>query len=206
MAVQRRPVVKREDNWELVEGRIMPPVDEITTDDVVSSIQSTYKQAEEELLIFVQEKISLMENNLLFKGEDVPTFYSLNKSLMDYPHVMYALIALHQEVRIQKDLAVEAYDQYYAEKYCEIKMAQVSLGKSAQFTSSKEIEMFVRKQYTQELAQLKANVIKAENKHNSINYLCDAWKSYQFVLSNLSKNAQAEADASKLDRKVVYDE
>ena len=168
---------------------------EISAERVVDQIQKSYNEAEENLIKFVEEQISLMNNNLLFKGMEEPTFYALNQSLMNYESVLLSLIALHQKVRFDKDITQEKYDNFYAEKYCEVKIEQVNLGKSAQFTSSKEIEMQVRKQWMTELAQLKANCITAENKYNAINYLIDGWRNYAFILNTLSKNAQAEAAA-----------
>lgn len=159
-------------------------------------VDDNYKKAEEELLVFVEQQISLMKENLLFNGEDIPSFYSLNKSLMDYESVLLGLLAIHQEVRMQKALMEEKYDNFYAEKYCEVKSEQANLGKQAQFTAAREIDMLVRKRWILELSTLKAESIKIDNQYNFINYLIDGWKNYAFILNTLSKNAQAEASAS----------
>jgi len=166
------------------------------TEETHDETEKSYKMAEEDLVKFVEEQIYKMNNNLLFKGMAEPSFSALNKSLMDYESIMLALLSLHQEVRFQKDITIEKYDNFYADKYCEIKQQQVNLGKAAQFTAAREIEMFVRKTWMNELSQLKAEVIKIENKYNFINHLIDAWKNYQFILNTLSKNSQAEAMAS----------
>jgi len=168
--------------------------------------EKPYKEAEENLVIFVEKQIELMKENLLFGGMAEPSFYALNQSLMNYESVLLGLIALHQEMRIQKDIANEKYENFYAEKYCEIKMQQVSLGKSANFTAAREIEMFVRKNWLKELSQLKAEYIKIENKYNFINHLMSGWEKYAFVLNTLSKNAQAEAAASGISKKEFGDE
>lgn len=177
-----------------------------TPQHLFDAVQKTYNEAEEDLVKYVEKQIDLMENNLLFKGMSEPTFYALNQSLMNYESVMLGLIALHQNQRLAKDLANEKYDNFYAEKYVEIKQAQVNLGKGAAFTAAREIEMFVRQKYMKELATLKAEFIKAENKYNMINHLTDAWKNYAFVLNTLSKNAQAEAHASGISKKEFGDE
>jgi len=173
-------------------------IPETTSTDVgvVELAEKSYKEAEEELVKFVEEQIRKMKENLLFGGMSEPSFYALNQSLMNYESVMLALITMHQEVRIQKDIASERYDNFYAEKYCDIKSSQVSLGKNAQFTAAREIEMSVRKLYMNELAAYKADFIKAENRYNFVNYLIDGWRNYAFILNTLSKNAQAEAAAS----------
>ena len=168
----------------------------VTEEIIIDKIQKSYNEAEEDLIKFVEEQISLMNNNLLFKGMTEPSFYALNKSLMDYESVMLSLIALHQEVRFKKDITNEAYENFYAEKYVETKQSQISLGKNAAFVAAREIEMYVRKNWMPELAKLRADAIKAENKYNTINHLIESWKNYAFVLNTLSRNSQAEATAS----------
>lgn len=170
-------------------------------DEVFEAIaDKNYTEAERDLLKFVEKQIDLMNNHLLFNGEDIPSFYSLNKSLMDYESIQLALIALHQEKRIAHDVAKERYDDFYANKFVEIKQQQISLGKSAQFTAAREIEMVVRNKYINELSKLKAEIIRNENEYNFTNHLVDSWKNYQFVLGTLSRNAQAEAAASQIAR------
>lgn len=168
------------------------------TPDALFEVEKNYKQAEEELLKYVNKQIERMEENLLFGGANVPSFFALNKSLMDYESVMLGLIALHQEVRVQLDIAKAKYDDFYATKFVEVKESQASLDKKQAFTSAKEIEMAVRKKYLNELSKLRADIITYENKYNTINHIVDAWKNYQFVLGTLSKNAQAEAAAASV--------
>ena len=186
--IKRRPVVKS-------------PTEEKETPDYLFESNKNYEEAEKNLLLFVERQIDLMKHNLSFGGEDIPSFYSLNKALMDYESVLLGLTALHAEVRIQKDIAQEKYDNFYAEKFCEVKSVQTNLGKSAQFTAAREIEMFVRKSYMAELSKLKAEIIRIENQYNTVNHLINGWQNYQFVLSTLSKNAQAEAQASGISSK-----
>jgi hypothetical protein len=172
--------------------------DSITPNSVFEEITKTYKEAEEDLVKFVEKQIDLMKVNLLFGGSDIPSFYSLNKSLMEYEGIALGLLTLHQECRLQYQLNQEKYDNFYADKFVEVKLEQTTLGKQAQFTAARDIELCVRKRYMQELAVLKADIIKAENKYNMINHLVDSWKNYQFILSTLSKNAQAEASAASI--------
>jgi len=181
-----------------MQRRLVKKVGEDPISESPPGPEKSYEEAERDLITYVEKHINLMNNNLLFGGMEEPSFYALNRSLMDYENVALGLIALHQEVRYQKDVTNERYDNFYAEKYCEIKMSQVTLGKSAQFTAAREIEMFVRKTYMNELAVLKAECIKAENKYNFINYLISSWEKYSFILNQLSANARAEAGASRV--------
>jgi hypothetical protein len=166
------------------------------TPDELFEVEKSYSEAEEELVKFVEKQVELMKANLLFSGQNVPGFYQLNQSLMDYESILLGLTVLHQECRVEQQIEQERYDNFYAEKFVEIKQEQASLGKSAQFTAARDIEMCVRKRYMKDLAKMKAGIIKSENKYNFINHLIDGWKNYQFILSTLSKNAQAEAAAA----------
>ena len=135
-----------------------------------------YQKAEKDLLDFVSEQISLMNSHLLFSGKQDPGFYELNQSLMNYESVMLGLITLHAEVRLKFDIAKEEYDEFYAQKYVETKRNQIALGKSAEFTAQREIELFVRNNWITEISSLKANIITIENKYNLINHLIQGWR------------------------------
>jgi hypothetical protein len=155
-----------------------------------------YKKSKDELMKFVADQIEMMNSNLLFSGQSQPSFYSLNQSLMNFESVMLGLISIHAEVRSDLDYAKEAYDNFYSQKYVEVKREQSALGKSAQFTAQREIELYVRNKYLQELAEKKADIIRIENQYNTINYLIDSWKNYSFILNQLGANSRAEAAAA----------
>jgi len=180
--------------------QVVKPPDEVSILNLLYK-EKTYEDAEEELIKFVNEQISAMNNNLLFKNMVEPTFYALNQSLMNYESIAIGLTSLYVTAKFNSKIAEEKYEDLYAEKYAEEKMKQVSLGKLAQFTSAKEIEMAVRKNYLTELSQLKAEWIKAESKRSLIERLSKNWESYLWVLNSLSKNAQAEANASGIGSK-----
>jgi hypothetical protein len=160
------------------------------------SPEDAYKKSKDELMKFVADQIEMMNSNLLFSGQSQPSFYSLNQSLMNFESVMLGLISIHAEVRSDLDYAKESYDNFYSSKYIEIKKEQAALGKSAQFTAQREIELYVRNRYLQELAEKKAEVIRIENQYNTINYLIDSWKNYSFILNQLGANSRAEAAAA----------
>lgn len=158
--------------------------------------EDPYKKSQEELLMFVSKQIELMNSNLLFSGQTQPGIFELNQSLMNYESVMLGLIAIHAESRSSLDIEKEKFDNFYAIKYSQVKKEQAALGKSAQFTAQREIELYVRNTFMDEIAQYKASIIRAENEYNTINHLIDAWKSYQFILGRLSANSIAEAQAA----------
>lgn len=168
------------------------------TPDELFSVEKTYSEANKDLIAYVEQKISWMNQKII---DQEPSFAMLNEQLSHYESVMLALTALHAQTRIDWNIAKEEYDDFYAKKYCEEKINQTNMGKSAQFTSAREIDMIVRKTYIKDLAQLKANILKTEGKYNTLNYLIDGWKNYQFILSQLSKNAIAEAAASGISYK-----
>ena len=51
-----------------------------------------------------------MQDNLLFGGDETPSFYKLNKSLMEYESTLLALTALYQRTRSKYDFEQEKYD------------------------------------------------------------------------------------------------
>jgi len=159
-------------------------------------INDIYKKEHDELMAFVSDQINLMKNDLLFGGQSQPGIYELNQSLMNYESVMLGLIAIHAEVRSDLEIAKEKYENFYAQKYDEIKRAQVALGKSALYTAQRELDLSVRNTYMREIAIIKSELNKIENKHNTINYLISAWKDYSFILNQLGANSRAEAQAA----------
>lgn len=155
-----------------------------------------YNKSKEELLEFVNTQLELMNENLLFKGQDTPGFYELQQSLMDYESVLLGLLVIHAEVRSDLDIVQEEYDNFYADKYVELKREQAALGKSATFTAQREMELYVRHKYMSEFAKYKANIIRLENSYNTINKLISGWEKYSFILNQLGANSRAEATAA----------
>ena len=177
------------------------------TPDELYEVEKTYSEAEEELIKFVEKKIGQMNESLLFNGETTPSFGKLNQSLMEYESVMLGLLVLHQEARYASTVAQENYDNFYAQKYVDIKNREsANLSSKSKMLSAKEIEMMVRKEHLVELAKLKAKAIESENEYNFVNHLVESWKNYQFVLGTLSRNSQAEAAASGVAYRNPYED
>ena len=179
--------------------QLQPTLYNDTPDDLFV-VEKTYSEAEADLIKFVEKHIDLMNSNLLFSGNQSPSFMELQKALMDYESVSLGLISLHAESRIKFALEQEKYDDFYSQKFCEVKNDYSTLEKSSMKTATKEIDQVLRKKYMKELAALRVNVIKAENEYNLFNHLEESWKNYQYVLGTMSRNAQAEAGAFKISQ------
>ena len=110
-----------------IEENVVIPTE--TPDDLFQVAEKTYTEAEEDLLKFVEKQISNMQDNLLFGGDETPSFYKLNKSLMEYESTLLALTALYQRTRSKYDFEQEKYDNFYASLYVQVKQEQLSLGK-----------------------------------------------------------------------------
>lgn len=165
------------------------------SDEEISLVEKNYTEAEQSLIKFVDKQIELMNEAMVFHGDLTPSFDKINFALMNYESVISGLLVLHQKARIRSSLENERYEDFFAEKFVEVKREQQSLGKQG-FSSAREIEYIVRQRFMKELSKLKANALESENEYNLMNHLLDAWKSYQWVLSTLSKNAQTEAAAA----------
>lgn len=163
----------------------------------ISRIPQTAEEAmsdtEEKFLAFVNEQIEKMDKKLLFWGDSSPPFSVLNKALLDHSHVMLALTSLYEHARIEVSKAKEMYDEWHAIKFLEIRteVNRDDLAKSKWY-SEKEIEYMIRSKYKSEYAIRKSEYELAESKRSTLQRLIDSWSSYQFILSQLSKNSIAE--------------
>jgi len=168
------------------------PIEYKLTDDALFSSKKNYDEASEDLIKFVEEQISKMRDNVLF--DEAPTFYQLNMALASYESILLALLSSYASARMQANIAQEIYDDRWAECVVETK-ARFGLNK---YTSGKEIEYAARVAYMEELSKLKATVIRAENERSFLERLIEGWKQYSYCLGTLSRNAQAEASASRI--------
>jgi hypothetical protein len=162
------------------------------TDPQLFSPKKNYDEASASLITFVEEQISKMRDNVLF--DEAPTFYQLNTALASYESILLALLSSYASARMQANVAQEIYDDKWAACVVETK-TKFGLNK---YTSSKEIEYAARVAFIKELSKLKAAVIRAENERSFVERLVDGWKNYGFILGTLSRNAQAEASATRI--------
>lgn len=162
--------------------------------DALEIVEKTYEEAEKDLTVFIESQIDLMNQNMAFHGEEAPSFAKLNRALMNYESVMSGLISVHNLTRKTFQFEQERFENLEAHLYCKVERELVTLEKK--LPSKGRVDMLVRDKYMKELAEAKARVIVAENEYNLMNNLIDSWKNYQFILSRLSRNAEAEASAS----------
>lgn len=171
-----------------------------------SSIAQAMDEAQLKLIPFVERQIELMNNKLLFNGT-TPTFDELAEKLVKYEETMLGLTSLYEMKKWDLDAIKEEYEEWFAEKFTEIRdLLNPRDTPASKFYSAKEIEYVVLTKYKDERAQLFAKRALAERELSTIQRLLDAWKGYQFILSNLSANARAEAQALNVSPDLNLDE
>lgn len=166
-----------------------PPLDEFTP------------EAEQRLLAFVEEQLDRMQKAASLNGIDgQPGFYELNQALMDYQKVYLGLVSLNTLAKTELSKAQEAFDDWFANKYIEIRNEINPRNLSAnKWYSTKEIEMEVRVRHPQEFKRLHDEVTYADHRVNMIRRLLEGWNSQQFVLSRLSRNVEAEYTSTHMN-------
>lgn len=170
---------------------------------IKSSVDTHFDAAEEELISFVNEKLKLMEDKLLFHGDRCPSLYELNLAMASYESVLLSLTALYQTIRWEVTKTREAFDEWFALQFITIRdEVNPKNSPASKYYSSKEIEYMVVANNKSEHAKFKAALSLAEHKKSMISRMIDGWKSYQFILQQLSKNSIAEMEASLRDRPV----
>lgn len=158
------------------------------------SSKDTPQTAEDKLLTFVESQLELMNKYAnLRNSSGFLDMYTLNEALLSYSTINCNLLSLDTIAKSELGKAQEAFDDWYAEKYHEIR-AQHNLNSiSAQkWLSSKEIDLEIRCQYTAELKRLKADVDAAERKLAFVRRLLDAWDKQLSVIRQLCKNTEIE--------------
>lgn len=165
--------------------------------EVEPATTKTFNDHGENLIEFVSKHIERMEAALLFEGTKQPSFYELNEALCSYEGILLSLISMYEDQRFQAKQAKEVYDIWLAEKFIDIRDRenQKDLA-AAKWLSGAEIEKKVISENKEEYSKVRASVILNESKESTLRRLIDGWNAYQFLLSNLCKNAQAELGAS----------
>lgn len=158
-------------------------------------------EAEQRLLSFVEQQVEKMKAYAKFNAADgQPGFFELNKALSEHQLVWLGLVVLNSLAKVEYNKAKESFDDWFAEKYIEIRdqMNPRSVT-STKWYSTKEIEMQVRVTYRDKFHELERAMTYADFKLASIRRLMDGWANQQFVLSRLSKNVEAEFGSGKLE-------
>ena len=164
-----------------------------------SDLLDATEKAGEELLAFVDEQIQRMSKKVKFSGSGNITLYEMDVALSTYEPTLFALTALYEQARFDAEVAKERYDEWYYDKYMEIRNTYNTKDvKNAQWLSAKEIEATLFKTYRKEAAALKAEKIKADGQKSTIERLLKGWENYAFILGQLSKNINAQMMGSNM--------
>jgi hypothetical protein len=150
-------------------------------------------RAEEQLTTFVNTQIESMREAIHLSAGHEPTFYEVNQALCTYQDTNLGILALHNTAKVENTKAKEAYEDWFAGRYIEIRDRVNPRNLSAQkWYSQKEIEMMVRKEYPEEFNRYNWDVIATDQQLNFLRRMLDSWASHQYVLTQLSKNLIAE--------------
>lgn len=163
-----------------------------------SDIERETTKAGEELLAYVDKQIQRMNSKVSFNSGNI-TLYELDVALSTYEPTLFALTALYEQARFDAEVAKEKYNEWYYDKYMEIRNTYNTKDvKTAQWLSSKEIDATLFKVYRKEAAKLKAETIKAEGQRSTVERLLKGWENYAFILGQLSKNVNAQMMGSSI--------
>ena len=178
----------------------------LPSNDEPSSIESSMSDAQVKLIKFVETQIAKMNEHLLFNGQQ-PNISQLNQALSEYEGILFGLTSLYEMVRWDAVEANDIYDDWIARKSImirdQVNPANVAASK---WYSAKEIEWLVISRFGDERAKLLANKRLAEHEKSTVERLVEGWKSYGFILNQLSANARAELQGSGLHVDTDYDE
>lgn len=163
-----------------------------------SDIERETAKAGEELLAYVDKQIQRMNSKVTFSGGNI-TLYELDVALSTYEPTLFALTALYEQAKFDAEVAKEKYDEWYYDKYMEIRNTYNTKDvKNAQWLSAKEIDATLFKIYRADAAKLKAEKIKAEGQRSTVERLLRGWENYAYILGQLSKNVNAQMMGSSM--------
>lgn len=151
------------------------------------------------LIAFVEKQVLKMNEKILFDGQREPSIYELDMALSTYEQTMFGLVAMYEQAKYDAQVAKEAFEEFYAEKFMEVRNQYNTIDvKKGQWLSSSEIEYTTKSIFKKELAELKADQLKKDAERSTLERLMKSWESYQFVLTQLSKNTIADMGASRI--------
>jgi len=169
--------------------------------DIATDIQQTYASvAEQQLISFVNAEISKIREAIHLGSGHEPTFYEVNEALCSYQDTNLALLALYNTAKIENIKAKEAFDDWFANRYIEIRDRVNPRNLSAQkWYSQREIEMMVRHEYSDEFNKYNWDLIVTEQQLAFLRRMLESWSSHQYILTQLSKNLIAEMNGLGVD-------
>lgn len=165
----------------------------------VSGVMNFY---EDQLIKFVSEQVTKMDQKLLFDGESSPPLPLIDKAIMQHEHVTMALTALYEQARWAWNTAKESYAEWHAIKFLEVRMeVNKKEDARAKWFKDTEIEYMIIAKYTKEVADFKARIQLADAKVSLFRRLIESWNQYSFQLGQLSRNGIAEKNSSDMTDK-----
>lgn len=184
------------------ESEKMDPLDTVNENE---NDTNAFNEEETKLVNFINKRLALMEENLI--PDELPTLEKLNMALLSWTSTNAALGSLYSRIKYRVEEAVSEKKTFEAQAYVQIKaemMAEADAkgmksGDKKAFLATKEIEYAARSKYKNAFARMEAKVAKAESQRSFVERLCQGWAGYQFILTTLSKNLQADANANAMD-------
>lgn len=178
--------------------------DEIPTRTIrsrpISPPQIEALDAEAKLTSFVAEQIERMRSYVQFQAGKEPSFFEINQALLTYQDTNLGLLALHNTSKMENTRAKERFEDWYASRFIEIRDRVNPRNLSAQkWYGTREIELMVRKEFPEEFHQYNWDVILTEQQLAFMRRLLESWSSYQYVLTQLSKNLISELSGTSVD-------
>lgn len=157
---------------------------------------------EDQLIKFVSEQVTKMDQKLLFDGNSSPPLPLIDKAIMQHEHVTLALTALYEQARWAWNTAKESYAEWHALKFLEVR-TEVNKKEDprAKWFKDTEIEYMIISKYTKEVADFKAKIQLADAKVSLFRRLIESWNQYAFQLGQLSRNGIAEKNSNDLTDK-----
>ena len=151
------------------------------------AIEEIEEQGDQEFIAFVEDQIQKMRKHSKLGDDGNITFLDLNRALTSFEQIYLTLIGLYNITNIEFQREQERYDDWYAERFLNIRARENPKDLTAQkWSSTKEIEMMVRREYNFEFKGRKESLLILERKVAFLRRLLEAWQSQQFILNTLS--------------------
>lgn len=187
------------------------PADDVSVPETdveqLNSADAVMQVYEDQLIKFVSEQVTKMDEKLLFDGQSSPPLALIDRAIMQHEHVMLALTALYEQARWSLKRAKAAQREWYARRYLEVRDTVNRKDEArAKWYKDTEIDMMITVKFSKERAETDAAVELADAKLSLFRRLIDSWSNYAFQLNQLSKNGIAEKNTSDMGQKYGYED
>ena len=142
---------------------------------------------------FVLSCKARMDNALKLGTDREITFFELNRSLLDHPHVYFALEILHNRARIDHMRKTHEFDVWWDKKFMAVKQRENRNELAgSKWASATELASMTRSENEEEYYEQCAIKDEAECKYSFTTRLLDIWKTYHDTMKVLSSNTSSE--------------